>query len=66
MWFLLFIDTFGKGWKVRRLYLKVVRLEGWKVRRLEGPPAGQGLVIIMMMMMMVVVVVVMIRIMIHK
>ena len=35
--FLLFPDTFGKGWKVRRLEgWKIGSLEGWKVGRLEG------------------------------
>ena len=37
--FLLFLDTFGKGWKVNKLYYKgwkARRLEGWKVGRLEG------------------------------
>ena len=32
--FLLFLDTFGKGWKIRRL-------EGWKIGRLEGRKVGK-------------------------
>ena len=39
--FLLFLDTFGKGWKVRRLEGKKIRkLEGWKARILESWKAG--------------------------
>ena len=33
--FLLFLDTFGKGWKIRRS-------EGWKIGRLEGS-SNEGL-----------------------
>ena len=40
--FLLFPDTFGKGWKVRRLESwKVGRLEGWKVGGLKGWKVGR-------------------------
>ena len=40
--FLLFLDTFGKGWKIRRSEgWKIVRLECWRVGRLEGQKVGK-------------------------